>query len=80
MVLIIHHAELTWGHTMNLLLRVYHKLIGACPLKCGWVILWCVANLECYLCGLQLLGKEVEILNREVLLVGCLWVVSVRYI
>ena len=80
MVLVVHHTELTWGHTMNFLLRVYHKFIWACPLKCGRVILWRVANLECYISGLQLLGKEVEILNREVLLVGSLWVVAVRYI
>ena len=80
MVGIVDHAELARGHAMNLVLRVHSKLCRAGPLQCGWVIFWCVANLECDVCGLQLACEIVEIANREVLLVGCLRVVAVRHI
>ena len=80
MVLVVDDAELTWSHAVYLICGVYDELIRTCPLQCSRVILWRVANLECYLSGPQLLGKEVEILNREVLLVGSLRVVAVRYI
>ena len=80
MILIVDHTELTWGYTMYFVLGMDDALVFACPFQCGWMILWSVADLECHICGLHFLGQEVEVLNREVGLVGSLWVVAMRHI
>ena len=65
MVLIVDHAELSWGYTVDFVLGVDDALILACPFKCGRMILWSVANLECHLSWQDLLGQEMEVLFEK---------------
>ena len=84
--LIIDDAELTGGNTVNLFNGVYNEsrcaILASADFHACRMIVGCVADLECYTLW-QLsdtLSKEVEAMNLEVFLVGCLRVIAVAYI
>ena len=75
MVLIINHAELAWSHALYELLCMDNERAVARAFQCGAMIFGRVANLEAHVnLGFALPwveSEEMEIVNGEMLLVGC---------
>ena len=78
MVLVIDDAELSWCNTVDSLLGMYDKFMIARPCQCSWMILRRMANLKCHLTRCQALCEKMEIVHREILLIGRLRVIAMR--
>ncbi len=80
MIFIINYAELAWSYTMNCLFRMNHPSAIIEFFDSSRMILRCMTNLESYLLHRHFPGKEMEILQGEILLIGRLRVVAVTHV
>ena len=77
-IFVVDDAELTWGDTVDLLLGMDNELASIGPFERGRMVFWRVTNLEGDIRRHQFHREEMEIMHREVLLIGCLGVVAMR--
>ena len=75
-ILVVDDAELAWGDTMDLLLGMDHELTGARPFESGGMVFWRMADLKGDIRRHLLHCEKMEIMHREVLLIGRLGVVA----
>ena len=77
---VVNDAELARGDSMDLGLGMNHERSGSGPFQSSWMILRGMTDLKGHFSGLQSLREEMEVMNREVLLIGCFWVIPMRHI
>lgn len=80
MIFIINYAELAWSYTMNCLFRMNHPSAIIEFFDSSRMILRCMSNLEGYLLHRHFPGKEMEVLQWEILLISRLRVITMTYI
>ena len=75
---IIDHTELSWCHTVYLLLCMHDEAALARRFQDAWQITWGMTYLERYLRHVHWHRKPMEIINSKILFVGRFWVIAVR--
>lgn len=80
MILIIYHTELAWSHSVYGIPGMYHQPSILHTFYCGRMILGGMTYLEGDMMHVHLAGKEVEVMQRKVLLIGSLRVIAMTHV